>query len=84
MFVLTSIFQFSPTCSLKGFHLWTEKQLKIISFKIFLLKDNISVSIVDLFYQVNWFLEQEDNSKLEGPTIEEQLSSESWSFVTKT
>ena len=34
-------------------------------------------------YQVDWFLEQEDNSKLERTTIEEQLSSESWSFVTK-
>ena len=35
-------------------------------------------------YQVDWFLEQEDNSKLERTTIEEQLSSESWSFVTRT
>ena len=39
--------------------------------------------ITQFLYQVNWFLEQEDNSKLERTTIEEQLSSESWSFVTK-
>ena len=45
-------------------------------------KDNILKSN-SISYRVDWFLEQEDNSKLERTTIEEQLSSESWSFVTK-
>ena len=31
MFVFTSIFQFSPTFCLKGFHHWNGRQLKIIS-----------------------------------------------------
>ena len=48
--------------------------------KVLILKGK-SLTFI-LFYQANWFLEQEDNSILERTTIEEQSSSESWSFVT--
>ena len=56
---------------------WKTTENNVIIFK------KTTSLITQFLYQVNWFLEQEDNSKLERTTIEEQLSSESWSFVTK-
>ena len=57
---------------------WKTTENNVIIFK------KTTSLITQFLYQVDWFLEQEDNSKLERTTIEEQLSSESWSFVTKT
>ena len=56
---------------------WKTTENNVIIFK------KTTSLITQFLYQVDWFLEQEDNSKLERTTIEEQLSSESWSFVTK-